>query len=152
MRAIILFVTFALVPLSATAQSSPQTGSITTSSGWLRHPERPLTLSYDGRRCVLDGVLFRGDYDKAAEKTDGTTSRTRLFKLDSFTLKQSLKEYSYVAVSDMPVRAKGLSDFPKVNFYIPEADAGEFILTHRETALHAVKFDRFTFECGPTKR
>lgn len=152
MKALILFVILALVPLSATAQSSPQTGSFTTSNGWLRHPERPLTLSYDGQRCVLDGVLFRGDYDKAAEKTDGTTSRTRLFRLDSFTLKQSLKEYSHVAVSDMPVRAKGLSDFPKVNFYIPQADAGEFILVHRETALHAVKFDHFTFECGPTKR
>lgn len=152
MRAIILFITFALVPLSATAQSSPQTGSFTTSNGWLRHPERPLTLSYDGRQCVLDGVLFRGDYDKAAEKTDGATSRTRLFKLDSFTIKQSLGEYRHVAVADMPIPAKGLGDFPKVNFYIPEADAGAFILAHRETALHAVKFDRFTFACGPTTR
>ncbi|HRE90514.1 MAG TPA: hypothetical protein PK095_15390, partial [Myxococcota bacterium] len=132
----------ALTSLPVAGQPAPPTGNFSLTNGWLRHPERPLTLTYADQKCVLDGILYRGDYDRAAEEAGARGSRTRLLRLDSFIIKQTVQDYKHVSVSDTRVADKGLDAFPKVNFYVPEADAEAFVIYHREKALHAVKFDR----------
>ena len=144
--------TAGLAPETIAGTPSSQGYSFTLFGGWARHPERPLTLTFDGTHCVLDGVLFRGTYDKGGELIEGAQSRTKLLKLDSFTLKQAQQDYKYVAVSDTPLPAKGLGEFPQINFYLPEADAGVFTIRYKEAAINGAKFDRFEFECRPMKR
>lgn len=50
----------------------------------------------------------------------------RVTKIDSFTIKQNIIEHN-IGVSKVPIKMPSSMDFPNIVFYVPEADAQQFL-------------------------